>query len=47
MLDGRSRGGALVTDEQRQRILGCTDLGQLELFLRRAISAASTEDVLS
>ncbi len=39
--------GLAVTEEQRQRILACADLDQLEGYLRRAISAARTEDVLA
>ena len=38
--------GLPVTEAQRQRILSCADLAQLDRYLRRAVSAASTEEVL-
>ena len=38
--------GLAVSDEQRQRILACADLTQLERFVRQAVSAASTEEAL-
>ncbi len=41
----RSRGLA-VTDDVRDRILGCTDLRQLETWLDRALVAGRIEDVL-
>ena len=43
ILDTRGLG---VTEEERTRIMACQDLAQLERFLRRAVSAASTDEVL-
>jgi hypothetical protein len=37
--------GLSVTETQRQRILSCTDLDQLSRWLRRAVLAASADDV--
>ncbi|SEG89764.1 hypothetical protein SAMN04489712_12456 [Thermomonospora echinospora] len=42
VLDSR---GVEVTDEVRARIVGCTDLEQLGVWLRRAVSAASAGDL--
>jgi hypothetical protein len=36
-----------ITDEQQQRILACTDLGVLDRWLERAVTAPSTDDVLA
>ena len=38
--------GLSVSKDQREHLLSCTDLGELERFLRRAISAVSVEEVL-
>ena len=38
--------GLSVSEAQREHISSCTDLGELERFLRRAISAVSIEEVL-
>ena len=37
--------GLAVTDEQRARVLSCTDVDQLRAWLRRAIVAERTSDV--
>ncbi|GAA1514795.1 hypothetical protein GCM10009677_55010 [Sphaerisporangium rubeum] len=37
--------GLAVTDEQRRRITSCTDTDQLEGWVRRAVTAAGTEDL--
>ncbi|MEA2600561.1 MAG: hypothetical protein QOF89_1553 [Acidobacteriota bacterium] len=37
--------GLIVTEAQRQRILSCTDLDQLSLWLRRAVLAASADEI--
>ncbi len=37
--------GLTVTDAQRQQILSCTDLDQLGRWLRRAVLAASADEV--
>lgn len=42
VLDAR---GLVITDAQRQRILGCGDLETLSLWLRRAVTAGSTDAV--
>ncbi|MQY06033.1 hypothetical protein ACRB68_41130 [Actinomadura sp. RB68] len=34
-----------VSDEARRRILGCQDLGQLQTWLERAITASSTREL--
>jgi hypothetical protein len=39
--------GLAVSDEQRQRALGCTDLEVLARWLDRAVTAASAEDVFA
>ena len=39
--------GLSVTDEQRVRILGCKDLPVLREWLRRAVTAASADDVFA
>ncbi|MFI0368529.1 hypothetical protein ACH35V_11645 [Actinomadura sp. 1N219] len=38
--------GVAVTDEQRERIVGCTDVEQLDAWLDRAITAHKAADVL-
>src|SRR5690606_35079518 len=38
--------GFAVAEAQRQRISTCTDLGQLDRWLERAVTASSTADVL-
>ncbi|HEY3236988.1 MAG TPA: hypothetical protein VGJ84_19875 [Polyangiaceae bacterium] len=37
--------GIAVGAEQRERILGCTDLALLEGWIRRAVTVASVEDL--
>jgi hypothetical protein len=37
--------GLTVTEAQRQQILGCTDLDQLDRWLRRAVLAVSADEV--
>ena len=37
--------GLAVTDEQRARVLACTDIDQLRAWHRRAVTVARTEDV--
>jgi hypothetical protein len=44
VLDAR---GIDVSDADRQRITGCTDLGQLEVWVRRAVTAESVRDLFS
>lgn len=44
MLDER---GITVPAEARDRILACTDLNQLTTWLRRAVRAATIDDVLA
>ncbi len=39
--------GLAVGQEQRARILGCSDLAVLEQWLRRAVTAAATDDVFA
>ncbi len=39
--------GLAVTDEQRRRALGCTDLEVLARWHDRAVTAASAEDVFA
>lgn len=39
--------GVAVPDDVRDRILGCTDLGQLDRWLRRALTATTAEDVVN
>jgi hypothetical protein len=39
--------GVDVPDEVRARITGCTDLDQLEAWLRRAVTAHSIHDVIA
>lgn len=41
-----ARRGLVVSEEQRNRILSCTDLAVLETWLDRAVSAASIDEVL-
>lgn len=41
-LDAR---GLVVSDDQRQRILGCTDLEQLDKWVRRAATVSSTDEL--
>jgi hypothetical protein len=35
-----------VSPELRERILGCTDVGRLEAWLTRAVSAASASETV-
>ena len=42
VLDAR---GIAVTDDAREEIVGCTDLGQLETWVRRATTADKIEDL--
>lgn len=42
LLEGR---GLSVSSEARQRILACTDLKQLDRWIRRAVSASTLEDL--
>ena len=42
-----TRRGLPVSEEQRSRILACTDLAILEMWLDRAIAATSVDEVLS
>jgi len=39
--------GLAVNESQRQEILGCRNLDQLDRWLRRAILASSAEEVTS
>lgn len=39
--------GLSVTEEQRERILGCKDLAVLGRWLARAVTAAATDEVFS
>jgi hypothetical protein len=39
--------GIEVPDEARERITGCTDLAQLEAWVRRAVAATSVEDLFA
>jgi hypothetical protein len=43
VLDSR---GVAVDDESRERIMQCTDTGQLEQWLDRALVATSVDEVL-
>jgi hypothetical protein len=43
VLDAR---GIAVSHAVRDQILACTDLDQLDIWLRRAATAASAEDVV-
>lgn len=43
VLEGR---GVAVPDDVRDQILDCTDLDQLDTWLRRAINATTIDDVL-
>jgi hypothetical protein len=38
--------GIPVSDAQAEKLRACRDLEQLKVWVRRAVSAASTEDVL-
>ena len=40
------RRGVVVSPEQRQRILGCSDLAVLDTWLDRSVVAATAADVL-
>lgn len=44
VLEGR---GVAVPDDVREQILGCTDLDQLDTWLRRAGNATTIDDVIS
>ena len=37
--------GIAVDDEARERITGCTDLEQLELWVRRSVTAETVDDL--
>jgi hypothetical protein len=37
--------GVVVSEEVRGRIVGCADLDRLELWVRRAVTAESTDDL--
>ncbi|GLZ10227.1 hypothetical protein Acsp04_04620 [Actinomadura sp. NBRC 104425] len=39
--------GITVTDEQRQRVLTCTDLQQLETWVRRAATISSADELFN
>lgn len=39
--------GLAVTEAQRARVLGCTDLSVLARWLTRAVTASSADEVLS
>ena len=43
VLDAR---GVSVSTAARDRILGCTDLAQLDTWLRRAVTATTADDVI-
>ena len=43
VLDGR---GVAVPEDVRERILACTDLHQLDTWLRRAGTATTVEDII-
>ena len=45
-LGGRARGGVSVPATVREQILACTDLAQLDTWLRRAVTATTAEDVI-
>ena len=47
LLEVLAARGLVVTDSQRERILHCTDAALLQQWLRRAVSAASSEEVLA
>jgi len=38
--------GVHVPDDVRERVLACTDTNRLELWLDRAVTASTTEDVV-
>ena len=44
VLDAR---GVTATEEQRQRILSCTDLDQLTVWVRKAVALADVEELFS
>ncbi|MBB4931898.1 hypothetical protein F4561_002718 [Lipingzhangella halophila] len=37
--------GVPVPEEARERIMGCSDLEQLDTWLKRALTATSTDDL--
>jgi hypothetical protein len=39
--------GLDVPDDVRDRVLGCTDLDRLDVYLRRAVTAGSAADVVA
>ena len=43
VLDAR---GLVVPDDVRDRVLACNDTGLLDIWLRRAITAATVDDVI-
>ena len=47
VLDVLDARGLAVTGEQRERILGCTDLDQLNRWLRRAVAVASADELFT
>ncbi|WP_063763746.1 hypothetical protein [Actinoplanes subtropicus] len=38
--------GVPVSDDIRGEIMACTDIGQLAIWLRRAVTAATADDVV-
>jgi hypothetical protein len=43
VLEGRS---VMVPDHIRDQVLECTDTGQLDIWLRRSITATTIDDVI-
>jgi hypothetical protein len=43
VLDGR---GVAVPDDIRDQVLGCADTSQLDIWLRRAVTATTVDDVI-
>ncbi|MFC7895938.1 hypothetical protein [Streptomyces sp. NPDC057381] len=41
------RHGVEVSEEERARIAGCTDMGVLDVWFTRAITASSTAEVFA
>jgi len=39
--------GLLLTEEQRQRIVSCSDVEQLDAWVRRAVTATSVEELFT
>ncbi|MGE3284756.1 MAG: hypothetical protein AB7J32_01485 [Pseudonocardia sp.] len=44
VLDAR---GIAVSDDARARITGCTDLEQLDVWVRRAVAAATVDELFA